>query len=382
MRTEAFICEAVRSPIGKRNGALSGTRAEDLAGDVLQGLVHRAGVSGADIEDVIMGCVTQIGEQGWNIGRMAVLAADWPVSVCGTTVNRQCGSSIQTTNFAAQAIMSGQQDVVVSAGVECMSRTIMGTDGGNVSTRITDRYNLIPQGYSAEMIAQQWGLSREQLDEYAWNSHQRALAAQSAGKFDDEIVPIQVTTPEGETVTFDRDQTPRDSPLEKVASLPPAFNPEGVITAGNASQICDGSAAVLLASENGMQKLGLKPKARIVSTGLAGVDPIIMLTGNPGAMQVALDRAGLTLDDMGVIEVNEAFACVPLQTMMDLNAMDRMDDLNPNGGGISLGHPLGATGARIFAGTLREMERRNCQYAIVSACIGFGMAVATVIERV
>ena len=382
MAQEAFICEAVRSPIGKRKGSLSGTRAEDLAGSVLQGLVAKAGISGDAVEDVIMGCVTQIGEQGWNIGRMAVLAADWPVSVCGTTVNRQCGSSIQTTNFAAQAIMSGQQDVVVSAGVECMSRTIMGTDGGDVSARITDRYNLIPQGFSAELIAQQWNISREQLDEYSWNSHQRALAAQQAGKFDDEIIAIDVTTEDGSSVTFDRDETPRDSTMDKVASLAPAFNPEGVITAGNSSQICDGSAAVLLASEQAAGRLGLTPKARIVSTGLAGVDPIIMLTGNPGAMNAALSRAGLTLDDMGVIEVNEAFACFPIQTMMDLNAMDRLADLNPNGGGISLGHPLGATGARIFAGILREMERRDARYGIVSACIGFGMAVATVIERV
>jgi acetyl-CoA acyltransferase len=382
MATEAFICEAVRSPIGKRNGTLSGTRAEDLAGMVLQGLAGRAGIEGGAVEDVIMGCVTQIGEQGWNIGRMAVLAADWPVTVCGTTVNRQCGSSIQTTNFAAQAVMSGQQELVVSAGVECMSRTLMGTDGGDVSSRITDRYGLVPQGFSAEMIAQQWKISREQLDEYSWTSHQRALAAQRDGKFDDEIIPIDVTMPEGQVVSFGRDETPRDSTLEKVASLPPAFNPEGVITAGNSSQICDGAAALLVASERAIERHGLTPRARVVSTGLYGVDPVIMLTGNPGAMHAALSKAGLTLDDMGVIEVNEAFACVPIQTMMDLQAMDRMADLNPNGGGISLGHPLGATGARIFAGAIREMERRECQYGIVSACIGFGMAVATVIERV
>jgi len=242
--TGAFICEAVRSPIGKRKGALSATRADDLLGDVLKGLVARAEIEPAAVEDVITGCVTQIGEQGWNIGRMGVLAAGFPVSVCGTTVNRQCGSSLQTTNFGAQAIIAGQADLVISAGVESMTRMIMGTDGGDVSPRIMEKYSIIPQGYSAEMIAAQWKITREQLDEYSWNSHQRALHAQREGWFENEILPLAITTPEGEEITFSVDQTPRDSPLEKVASLPPAFNPDGVITAGNASQICDGSAAL------------------------------------------------------------------------------------------------------------------------------------------
>jgi acetyl-CoA acetyltransferase family protein len=380
--SEALICEAVRSPIGKKNGSLSATRAEDLAAHVLTGVVDRAGIEPADVEDVVMGCVTQIGEQGWNIGRMAVLDAGFPVDVCGTTVNRQCGSSLQTTNFAAQALMSGQADMVISAGVECMSRTLMGSDGGDISPVITDRYMIVPQGYSAEMIAEQWGFTREELDEFSWNSHQRALAAQAAGKFDNEILPIEVTAPTGDKVTLDRDETPRDSPLEKVAALKPAFKPDGVITAGNASQICDGSAAVLMATQKAADEHGLKPRARVVATGLAGVDPTIMLTGNPGAINAALKRAGLTLDDMGVIEVNEAFAVVPLQTLKDLGAQDRMDDFNPNGGGISLGHPLGATGARIISTMLNEMERRGSRYGIASACIGFGMAVATIIERI
>jgi len=263
-----------------------------------------------------------------------------------------------------------------------MTRMIMGTDGGDVSPRIMEKYSIIPQGYSAEMIAAQWKITREQLDEYSWNSHQRALHAQREGWFENEILPLAITTPEGEEITFSVDQTPRDSPLEKVASLPPAFNPDGVITAGNASQICDGSAALLLASEAGIAANNLTPRARIVSTGLAGVDPTIMLTGNPAAMQRALTRAGLTLDDMGVIEVNEAFAVVALQTMHDLNLTERYADFNPVGGGISLGHPLGATGCRILATMLNEMERRDVRYGIASACIGFGMAIATIIERV
>jgi acetyl-CoA acetyltransferase family protein len=378
---EAFIVDAVRSPIGKKNGSLAATRADDLAAHVLNGLVERVGVDPVEVEDVVMGCVTQIGEQGWNIGRSAVLASNFPVTVSATSVNRMCGSSLQTTNFAAQAIMSGQADVMISAGVECMSRTLMGTDGGDLSSAITDKYMIVPQGFSAEMIAEQWGFKREELDEYSWNSHQRALEAQREGLFDHEILPIDVTTPDGEQVTFAADETPRDSTLEKVAALKPAFKPDGVVTAGNSSQICDGSAALMLASKSAVSRLGLTPRARVVSTGLAGVDPTLMLSGNPEAMNRALDRAGLKLDDMSVIEVNEAFAVVPLQTLRDLNAEDRMADFNPRGGGISLGHPLGASGARILATMLGEIERRDGKYGIASMCIGFGMAVATIIER-
>jgi acetyl-CoA acyltransferase len=401
---EAFIVDVVRSPIGRKNGTLSGTRADDLAAHALRKVVERNGVDAGAVEDVILGCVTQIGEQGWNIARMAVLAAGFPVEVCGTSVNRMCGSSLQTTNFAAQGLMSGQADLVISAGVEVMSRTLMGTDGGDLSSAVTDRYPIVPQGFSAEMIAEQWGLSREELDEYSYNSHQRALAAQAAGKFDREIEGLEVTVPEhvreklaarmaaegGGTavaeaptrVMFERDETPRDSPLEKVASLQPAFKPDGVITAGNASQICDGSAALLMASSAALERHGLTPRARIVSTGLHGVDPTIMLTGNPGAINKAIERAGLTLADMAVIEINEAFACVPLQTVKDLGLEDRMDDVNPNGGGISLGHPLGASGGRILATMLGELERRDARYGVASMCIGFGQAVATVVERV
>ena len=378
---DAFICEAIRTPIGRKNGTLSATRADDLAGHVLTKLVERAGIEPGAVEDVVMGCVTQIGEQGWNIGRTAVLDAGFPVEVCGTSVNRMCGSSLQTTNFVAQAIMAGQADVSISAGVECMSRTMMGSDGGDLSPRVTDRYTIVPQGLSAELIAEQWGITREELDDFSWTSHQRALAAQAEGKFVNEIVPIEVTRPDGETVTFNADETPRDSPREKVGSLNPVFKPDGVITAANSSQICDGAAALLLASARGVEQHGLRRRARIVSTGLSGVDPMLMLNGNPAAMNKALERAGLGLSDMAVIEVNEAFAVVPLQTLRDLDAEDRMADINPNGGGISLGHPLGASGVRILTTMLNELERRDERYGIAAMCIGFGMAIATIIER-
>lgn len=381
---EAFICEAVRTPVGKKKGTLSATVPTDLAAHVLKAVVDRVGVDPAEIEDVVMGCVTQHEEQGWNIARMATLAAGYPVEVPAASVNRMCASSLQSANFAAQAIMSGQMDVAIGAGVESMSRVRMGSDGGQVSDLVTANYNVIPQGLSAEMIAGQWELSREDLDQYSYDSHMRALAAQEAGAFDNEIVPMTVTNPDGDEVTLSADETPRaGTTLEKMASLPPAFNPDGgVVTAANSSQICDGASALLLASGDAVERLGLKPRARIVSTGLSGVDPMIMLTGNPEAMKRALKRASLSLDDMSVIEVNEAFASVALQTMKDLDLMDRRDDVNPLGGGISIGHPLGASGGRILATMLNELERREGQYALASMCIGFGMACSTLIERV
>jgi len=381
---EAFIVDIVRTPIGKRNGSLSGTHPVDLAAHVLRGLVERTGVDPSAIEDVQLGCVTQIGEQGWNIGRMAALAAGLPVDVCGASVNRMCGSSLQTTNSAAQAIMSGQADLVIAAGVESMSRTPMMSDGGQVPDSITENYNVVMQGLSAEMIAQQWEITREQQDEYALSSQERAIAAREAGKFEGEILPIEVTDAEGVKHMFAADETPRASTAEKLASLKPAFLPEGTgtVTAGNASQICDGASGLLLASAAAVELHGLKPRARVVSTGLAGVDPTIMLTGNPAATTRALTRVGLTLDDMSVIEINEAFASVVLQSMIDLKLADRAADVNPNGGGISLGHPLGASGARILATMLGELERRDAQHGMATMCIGFGQAIATVIERV
>jgi len=379
---DALIIDAVRSPIGKKNGSLASIRADELAAQVLNGVVARHDLDPAEIEDVQLGCVTQIGEQGWNIGRMAPLVAGWPESVCGTTVDRQCGSSMQTNFSAATAISSGQLDLVVSAGVEMMSRVPMGSNGGDLSDKLLDRWQIVPQGISAEVIADEWGFSREELDAFSLESHRRATAAADEGRFEGEIVPIDLTNPHT-VVVFGVDETPRrDTSAEALAALKPAFLPEGKVTAGNSSQICDGAAAVLVASAGAAGRLGLKPRARFVSFGLAGVDPHRMLHGNPQACERALARAGLAWNDMSVIEVNEAFACVVLQFARDAGLDERWDDINPNGGGISLGHPLGATGARITATLLNELERRNARYGIATMCIGFGQALACVVERV
>jgi len=379
---DALIIDAVRSPIGKKNGSLASIRGDELAAQLLNGLVARHDLDPAEIEDVQLGCVTQIGEQGWNIGRMVPLVAGWPESVCGTTVDRQCGSSMQTNFSAATAISSGQLDLVVSAGVEMMSRVQMGSNGGDLSDKLLDRWEIVPQGISAEVIADEWGLSREELDAFSLESHRRATAAGDEGHFEGEIVPIDLTNPHT-GVVFGVDETPRrDTSADALAALKPAFLPEGKVTAGNSSQICDGAAAVLVASEGAAGRLGLEPRARFVSFGLAGVDPHRMLHGNPQACERALARAGLTWDDMSVIEVNEAFACVVLQFARDAGLEERWDDINPNGGGISLGHPLGATGARITATLLNELERRDARYGIATMCIGFGQALACVVERV
>ena len=397
----AYVVDAVRSPIGRKNGTLAAIRGDDLAAQVLNTLVRRNDLDPGAIEDVQMGCVTQIGEQGWNVGRMAVMAAGWPVEVSATTVDRQCGSSMQTNFNAAAAVMAGQLDLVGSAGVEMMSRVPMGSNGGSISERVTDRFEIVMQGTSAELLAEEWGLSREELDAFSLESHRRAIAASDSGRFDREIVPIELPdgaggpTPHSVESTqsggaavaapavFAVDEAPRrETSAEALAALKPAFRPDGVVTAGNSSQIVDGSAAVLIASAAAVDRLGLRPRARFVSFGLAGVDPTRMLHGNPQAMEKALAKAGLTMDDMSVIEVNEAFASVVLQTVKDLRLEERMDDVNPNGGGISLGHPLGATGARITSTLVSELERRNARYGIASMCVGFGMAIAGVVERV
>ncbi len=379
--SDALIVDAVRSPIGRRNGALSSIRGDELAGQVLNGLVSRHDVDPGEVEDVQLGCVTQIGEQGWNIGRMVPMVAGWPESVCGTTVDRQCGSSMQTNFNAATAIWSGQLELVVSAGVEMMSRVPMGSNGGDLSEKLLERWQIVPQGLSAEAITEEWGLSREELDAVSLESHRRAAAAIDEGRFENEIVPVEVQNPHVGTL-FALDETPRrDTSAEALAGLKPAFLPEGKVTAGNSSQICDGAAAVLIASERKASDLGLEPRARFVSFGLAGVDPYRMLHGNPQACQRALERAGIGWDDVSVIEVNEAFACVVLQFAVDAGLTERMEDINPNGGGISLGHPLGATGARITATLVNELERREARYGVATMCIGFGQALAGVIER-
>jgi acetyl-CoA acyltransferase len=396
---DALIVDAVRSPIGRKNGTLSVLRGDDLAAQVLNALVARNELDPAQIEDVQMGCVTQVGEQGWNVGRMAVLAAGWPVEVSATTVDRQCGSSMQTNFNAAAAVMAEQLDVVVSAGVESMSRVPMGSNGGSVSERVTALHDIVMQGTSAELLAEEWNLSREALDAYSLESHRRAIAASDEGRFRREIVPIELpeAPPPGDPSTgllqaggmavaapagFAVDEAPRrETSTAALAALKPAFRPDGVVTAGNSSQIVDGAAAVLIASPSAAKRLDLEPRARFLAFGLAGVDPTRMLHGNPQAMEKAVAKAGLTMDDMSVIEVNEAFASVVLQTVSDLHLTERLDDVNPNGGGISLGHPLGATGARITATLVSELERRNARYGIASMCVGFGMAIAGVVER-
>ena len=312
---------------------------------------------------------------------MVPLIAGWPESVCGTTVDRQCGSSMQTNFSAATAISAGQLDLVVSAGVEMMSRVPMGSNGGDLSDKLLERWEIVPQGISAEVLADEWGFSREELDAFSLESHRRAAAAVDEGCFDAEIVPIDLTNPHT-AVVFGVDETPRrDTSLEALAALQPAFLPEGKVTAGNSSQICDGAAAVLVASERAADRLGLQPRGRFVSFGLAGVDPHRMLHGNPQACEKALARAGLAWDDISVIEVNEAFASVVLQFARDAGLEERWDDINPNGGGISLGHPLGATGARMTATLLNELERRDERYGIATMCIGFGQAIACIVER-
>jgi acetyl-CoA acetyltransferase family protein len=385
--TEALIVDAVRSPIGRRNGALASVRADDLAASVLNALLAGADLDPSEIDDVQMGCVTQVGEQALNVGRVAVLVAGWPETVTATTVDRQCGSSMQAALNAAAAIQAGHQEVVVAAGVESMSRIPMGSNLGadgfaGLNEKIAERWPIVPQGISAEAIATEWGLGRDDLDAYSLESHFRAIAAIDAGRFEREVVPIEVGAA-GAAVLFGVDETPRrDTSAEKLASLQPAFLPDGAVTAGNSSQIVDGAAAVLVVSEAAAGRLGLEPRARFVSFGLSGVDPYRMLHGNPEACRKALVKAGLGWDDISVIEVNEAFASVVLQFAHDAGLEDRFADINPNGGGISLGHPLGATGARVTATLLNELERREARYGIACMCIGFGQAIAAVVERV
>ena len=381
--SDALIVDAVRSPIGRRHGALASIRGDQLSAQVLNALVERSDLDPGEIEDIQWGCVTQIDEQAWNIGRNVALTAGWPVTVAGTTVDRQCGSSMQTNFNAAAAVWSGQLDVVVSGGVEMMSRVPMGSNNGSMAPEVLERFEIVPQGISAEYIAERWNLSREELDAYSYESHMRAARAIDEGRFEREIVPIDLTNPHV-GVVFDTDEAVRrDTTLEKMASLQPAFVEGGKITAGNSSQIVDGSAAVLIASEQAAARLGLTPRGRFLSFGLAGVDPTLMLHGNPEACAKALAKAGLTWDDIAVVEVNEAFASVVLQFLADTGLRGRWEagDVNPNGGGISLGHPLGATGARMTATLLSELERRDARYGIACMCIGFGQAIAGVVER-
>ncbi len=377
---EAVIVEAVRSPVGKRNGGLSGVHPADLSAQVLNGLVQRAGVDPALVDDVIWGCVMQAGEQALDIGRTALLTAGWPETVPGVTVDRQCGSSQQSVHFAAAGVVAGHYDVVVAGGVESMSRTPMGSslaNGGNpYPGAFKDRYSQTPnQGIGAEMIAEQWGLSRTQLDQFSLDSHEKAGAAQDAGAFDDQIVAIKDA--EGNTVLRD-EGIRRGTTLEKMGQLKPAFKEDGVIHAGNSSQISDGSAALLFMSAEKAKELGLKPLAKVHTAVLAGADPVIMLTAPIPATQKALKRSGLSIDQIGAFEVNEAFAPVPMAWLKDIGADEKK--LNPNGGAIALGHPLGGSGARIMTTLLYHMRDNGIQYGLQTMCEGGGQANATILE--
>ena len=377
---EAVIVEAVRSPVGKRNGGLSGVHPAELSAQVLNGLVERAGVDPALVDDVIWGCVMQAGEQALDIARTALLTAGWPESVPGVTVDRQCGSSQQSVHFAAAGVVAGHYDVVVAGGVESMSRTPMGSSlagGGNpYPAGFKDRYSKTPnQGIGAEMIAEQWGLSRTDLDQFSLDSHEKAAAAQDAGAFEDQIVAIK--DQDGNPVLKD-EGIRRGTTLEKMGQLKPAFREDGVIHAGNSSQISDGSAALLFMSAEKAKELGLKPLAKVHTAVLAGADPVIMLTAPIPATQKALKRSGLTIDQIGAFEVNEAFAPVPMAWLKDIGADEKK--LNPNGGAIALGHPLGGSGARIMTTLLYHMRDNGIQYGLQTMCEGGGQANATILE--
>ncbi|MDR6226262.1 thiolase family protein [Desmospora profundinema] len=379
---EAVIIEAVRTPVGRRNGILSGIRADELAAEVLKEVVNQAGLSPKMVEDVIMGCVSQVGEQAADIARVAALIAGYPTEVPGTTIDRQCGSSQQAVHFAAQAIISGDMDVVVAAGIENMSRVPMFSNlqGVDFSKKLTARHEMINQGLSAERIAEKWRLSRQQMDEFSLESHQKALAAQNEGRFEREIIPIEVTLPDGTKAMVTKDEGPRDdTSLEKLAQLSPSFKEGGHIHAGNSSQISDGAAAVLLMSKEKAEELGLKPRFRVLTRVVVGSDPTLMLTGPIPATEKVLAKAGLQLNDMDVFEVNEAFASVPLAWLAETGADPCK--LNPNGGAIALGHPLGASGARLMTTMVHELERTGGRYGLQTMCEGHGMANATIIER-
>jgi acetyl-CoA acyltransferase len=380
----AVIVDAVRTPLGRRNGTLKGIHPVDLASHTLKALVERTGIDPGLIEDVIMGCVMQVGEQGLNVGRNAALAAGFPESVVGTTIDRQCGSSQQAAHFAAQGVIAGAYDVVVAAGVENMTRVPMGAsvikDSYPFGPEMQGRYpNLVPQGISAELISEKWGISREENDAFAVQSHQRAAQARAEGRFDNEIVPIEVETEDGR-VLFSQDEGIRpDSSMETLGKLKPAFKEDGVITAGNSSQITDGSAAVLIMSEEKANALGLRPRARFHTFALAGVDPVTMLTGPIPSTAKVLERAGMTIDQMDLVEINEAFAPVVLSWAKEHNP--DMAKVNVNGGAIALGHPLGCSGARLLTTLVNELERTGGRYGLQTMCEGGGMANATIIER-
>ncbi len=387
--TTAVIVDAVRTPLGRRNGKLKDWHPVDLAAETLKALQTRTGIDPELIDDVVMGCVMQVGEQAFNVGRNAVLAAGWPSSVPGTTIDRQCGSSQQAAHFAAQGVMAGAYDIVVAAGVEVMTRVPMGSAmadgmygfpfGPGVTARYAPEGGLVPQGISAELIADKWGISRDDMDAFGARSQHLARQATDEGRFGTQIVPVMGA--DGKLMTVDEGL--RDTTRESLAALKPAFKTEeegGRVTAGNSSQITDGASALLIMSEERANQLGLRPRARFVSFALAGDDPRLMLTAPIPATVKALAKAGLTMDDIDLTEINEAFASVVLAWEKELHP--NMDTVNVNGGAIALGHPLGASGARLMTSLLNELERTGGRYGLQTMCEGGGMANATIIERI
>jgi len=375
---EVFIISAVRTPagIGKATGALFPVTPVDLTAQVIQAVVQQAGVQPAWVEDVIWGCVTPIGDQGANLARLGVLKAEFPVKVPGVTISRMCGSGQQAVHFAAQAILAGDMDLVIAGGTEMMSHQPLGSDYPP-SWPADFPFELVHQGISAEMMAEKWSLSREMLDDYACQSHLRAMNAIQQGYFDSQILPV--LRPDGRLVAVDEGvRMPPDR--VKMAALKPAFKPDGVVTAGNSSQISDGAAAILLASPEAVGRWNLLPRAQIVTRCVVGSDPVLMLDGPIPATRLALRKASLSLEDIGVIEINEAFATVVLAWAQELGIED-MERVNPNGGAIALGHPLGATGAILMIKLLSELERRSLRFGLQTMCIGHGMATATIVER-
>jgi acetyl-CoA acyltransferase len=385
--TEAVIVDAIRTPGGKRNGKLKDQHPAALAAHVLKALEERNGLDPAMVDDVIMGCVMQVGEQSLNIGRNAVLAAGWPEEVPSTTIDRQCGSSQQSMHFAAQGVMAGAYDVVVAAGVEVMTRTPMGASivqgmGFPFPQEQLDRYSetgLPPQGIGADMIAVEYGITREDLDAFGALSQQRAATARDEGRFENEIVPIEVEI-DGQTEVVTSDEGIREgTTAETLAKLKPAFKEDGLITAGNSSQISDGASAVLIMSKEKAEELGMKPRARFHAFAVTGTDPVTMLKGPIPATKKILEKTGLTIDDIDLFEVNEAFASVVLAWQKETGA--DMSKVNVNGGAIALGHPLGASGTKLMATLLNELERTGGRYGLQVMCEGGGMANATIIER-
>lgn len=384
---EAVIVGALRTAVGRRNGKLKDWHPVDLMAQVLSALVEQAGIDAGLVEDVIIGCVGQVGEQSLNVGRNAALAAGFPESVPGTTVDRQCGSSQQAIHFAAQGVISGAYDIVIAGGVESMTRVPMGASsqgpGAPFGSQMLRRYDngLVHQGISADLIAQKWEISREELDAFSLESHRRAAQATAEGRFKSQILPIPVKNEDGSTSMFERDEGIRtDTNLEKLASLKPSFKPDGLITAGNSSQISDGAAALLIMERGAAERLGLRPRARFVSFSVAANDPILMLTAPIPATFKALDRAGLTLDQIDLIEINEAFASVVLAWQRETHA--DLSKVNVNGGAVAIGHPLGMSGARLMTFLLNELERAGGRYGLQTMCEGGGMANGTIIERI